>query len=87
MARIDSTQLSVDEIRATVEEAEAANRYVAGHACTARAVNRALRAGVRSIEHGNLLCSCSVRPVRGKPSAGRKRVVACGRPGPGKTAC
>ncbi|MEU6250846.1 amidohydrolase family protein [Glycomyces sp. NPDC047010] len=53
--RIDSTQFSVEEIRAIVEEAEAANRYVAGHAYTARAINRGLEAGVRSIEHGNLL--------------------------------
>jgi imidazolonepropionase-like amidohydrolase len=53
--RIDSTQYSMEELRAVVEEAEAANRYVAAHAYTARAANRALRAGVRSIEHGNLL--------------------------------
>jgi imidazolonepropionase-like amidohydrolase len=52
--RIDSTQFSEDELRAAVEEAEAANRYVAAHAYTSRAVSRALRAGVRSIEHGNL---------------------------------
>ncbi|MFI6920467.1 amidohydrolase family protein [Nonomuraea spiralis] len=58
--RVDSTQLSLEEIRAVVEEAEAANRYVAGHAYTARAVNRALRCGVRSIEHGNLLDETSV---------------------------
>jgi imidazolonepropionase-like amidohydrolase len=53
--RIDSTQFSIDEIEAVVQEATAANRYVAAHAYTARAINRALRAGVRSIEHGNLL--------------------------------
>jgi imidazolonepropionase-like amidohydrolase len=53
--RIDSTQYSIEEIEAAVDEAEAANRYVAAHAYTARAINRALRAGVRSIEHGNLL--------------------------------
>lgn len=53
--RIDSTQYSVPEIEAAVEEAAAANRYVGAHAYTARAINRALRAGVRSIEHGNLL--------------------------------
>lgn len=53
--RIDSTQYSVEEIEAAVGEAAAANRYVAAHAYTARAINRALRAGVRSIEHGNLL--------------------------------
>lgn len=53
--RIDSTQYSMDELRAIVEEADAANRYVTAHAYTARAVNRALRAGVRGIEHGNLI--------------------------------
>ena len=51
----------MDELRAVVEEAEAANRYVAAHAYTARAVNRALRAGVRSIEHGNLLDDETIR--------------------------
>lgn len=59
--RIDSTQYSLDEMRAAVEEAEAANRYVAAHAYTARAINRALEAGVRSIEHGNLLDDESLR--------------------------
>jgi len=59
--RIDSTQFSMDELRAVVEEATAANRYVAAHAYTARAVNRALEAGVRSIEHGNLLDDDSVK--------------------------
>nr|WP_205328516.1 amidohydrolase family protein [Glycomyces sp. YM15] len=58
--RIDSTQFSLEEIRAVVEEAEAANRYVAGHAYTARAVNRGLTAGVRSIEHGNLIDETSI---------------------------
>ncbi|MET8865150.1 amidohydrolase family protein [Nonomuraea sp. NPDC004580] len=58
--RIDSTQYSMEELRAVVEEAEAANRYVAAHAYTARAVNRALEAGVRSIEHGNLIDDSSV---------------------------
>ena len=58
--RIDSTQYSVEELRAVVQEAEAANRYVAAHAYTARAINRALEVGVRSIEHGNLLDDASV---------------------------
>ncbi|MBO0847962.1 MAG: amidohydrolase family protein [Pseudonocardia sp.] len=59
--RIDSTQFSVEEIRAAVEEATAANRYVLGHAYTARAVNRGLEAGVRSIEHGNLMDDTSIK--------------------------
>lgn len=58
--RIDSTQYSDEEIVAAVEEAAAANRYVAGHAYTARAINRALDLGVRTIEHGNLLDESSV---------------------------
>jgi imidazolonepropionase-like amidohydrolase len=62
--RVDSTQYSLEEIRAAVEEAEAANRYVLGHAYTARAVNRGLRAGVRSIEHGNLMDETSVALFR-----------------------
>ena len=58
--RIDSTQFSVAEIEAAVEEARAAGRYVTGHAYTAAAINRGLRAGVRCIEHGNLLDESSI---------------------------
>ncbi|MBQ6644934.1 MAG: amidohydrolase family protein, partial [Saccharopolyspora sp.] len=53
--RIDSTQYSTGELRAIAEEAAAANRYVAAHAYTGRSVSRALQAGIRSIEHGNLI--------------------------------
>jgi imidazolonepropionase-like amidohydrolase len=53
--RIGNTQFSLDEIRAAVEEAEAAELYVAAHIYTARAAKRALECGVRSIEHGNLI--------------------------------
>jgi imidazolonepropionase-like amidohydrolase len=59
--RVDSTQYSMEELRAIVEEAQAANRYVTGHAYTARAVNRGLEAGVGCIEHGNLMDESSVR--------------------------
>jgi imidazolonepropionase-like amidohydrolase len=59
--RIDSTQYSMEELRAIVEEAQAANRYVTGHAYTAQAVNRGLEAGVRCIEHGNLMDESSVQ--------------------------
>lgn len=59
--RVDSTQFSDEEIRAAVEEASAANRYVLGHAYTARSVNRGLELGVRSIEHGNLIDQRSVQ--------------------------
>jgi len=62
--RIDSTQFSDREILAAVEEADAANRYVTGHAYTARAVNRGLELGVRCIEHGNLIDDRSVELFR-----------------------
>lgn len=58
--RIDSTQFSMDELRAIVDEAAAANLYVAGHAYTSRALNRGLEAGVRTIEHGNLMDESSI---------------------------
>jgi imidazolonepropionase-like amidohydrolase len=62
--RIDSTQYSQEELRVVVEEARAANRYVTAHAYTARSVEHALTAGVRSIEHGNLIDEHSVELLR-----------------------
>ena len=62
--RVDSLQFSVDEIEAVVEEATNANRYVTGHAYTARAVNRGLELGLRCIEHGNLIDASSVELFR-----------------------
>lgn len=53
--RIGNTQFAREEILAAVEEAEASETYVAAHVYTARAANRALECGVRSIEHGNLI--------------------------------
>ncbi|MBM3573819.1 MAG: amidohydrolase family protein, partial [Alphaproteobacteria bacterium] len=49
------TQYAEEEIRAIVEEAEAAQTYVMAHAYTARAIARAIECGVRTIEHGNLI--------------------------------
>ena len=46
---------SEDELRAIVEEAGNANTYVMAHAYTPRAISRAVRCGVRTIEHGNLV--------------------------------
>jgi len=59
--RIDSTQFSLEEVDAIVEEATAANLHVMAHAYTARAINRLLSRGVRTIEHGNLLDEESCR--------------------------
>ena len=58
--RITSTQFTEDELRAIVNEANAANIPVMAHAYTSRAINRALKCGVKSIEHGNLLDQGSI---------------------------
>lgn len=58
--RVDSTQFSIEELTAIVEESTAANIYVTGHAYTSRAINRGLRVGVRCIEHGNLMDESSI---------------------------
>ncbi len=61
---IDGTQFSIDELRAAVEEAEAANLYALAHAYSPRAVTRAVQAGVRSIEHGNLIDEATARVMK-----------------------
>ena len=48
-------QFSDDEIAAAVWEAKAWGTYVMAHAYTPEAISRAVRLGVRSIEHGNLI--------------------------------
>ncbi|MFC7464030.1 amidohydrolase family protein [Brachybacterium sp. GCM10030252] len=62
--RVDSIQYSIAEMRAAVEEAADANRYVAAHAYTPGAIQRAISAGVRSIEHANLLDRASAEAIR-----------------------
>lgn len=52
---IHFVQFSGEEIRAAVEEAENAGKYVMAHAYTARCIQHAVRNGIRSIEHGNFL--------------------------------
>lgn len=52
---IDVTQYTLDEMKAAVEAADDWNTYVAVHAYTPRAVRRAIEAGVKCIEHGQLL--------------------------------
>lgn len=61
---IDGTQYSMDELRAICEEAQAANLYTMAHAYSPHAITRAIQAGVRSIEHGNLLDRASAEVMR-----------------------
>jgi imidazolonepropionase-like amidohydrolase len=52
---IDASQYTEAEFKAAVEAAENWNTYVAVHAYTPRAIQTAIRAGVKSIEHGQLM--------------------------------
>jgi imidazolonepropionase-like amidohydrolase len=63
---IDTTQYSVDELRAAVEAAEQWNTYVAVHAYTDAAVRNALEAGVKVIEHGHLLSEDTLKLLKKK---------------------
>jgi len=58
---IDMTQYTEAELRAAVEEAAARRTYVMAHAYIPESIIRAARAGIRSIEHGNLLDAESAR--------------------------
>jgi imidazolonepropionase-like amidohydrolase len=52
---LDVTQYTVAELRAAVEAAENWGTYVTVHAYTPRAVRQSIEAGVKCIEHGQLL--------------------------------
>ncbi len=51
----EAAQLTLEELKAGVEEARRADRRVAAHAHSAEGMKNAIRAGAHSIEHGTLL--------------------------------
>ncbi len=63
---VDVTQYTLGEMRAAVEAAEDWGTYVTVHAYTTRAVRRAIEAGVKCIEHGQLLDEDTLRLMAGK---------------------
>jgi imidazolonepropionase-like amidohydrolase len=58
---IDVTQYTLDEMKAAVEAADDWNTYVAVHAYTPKAVRRAIEAGVKCVEHGQLLDDSTIQ--------------------------
>lgn len=58
---LDVTQYTLDEMKAAVEAAEDWGTYVTVHAYTPRAVRRAVEAGVKVIEHGQLLDEATMK--------------------------
>lgn len=61
---LDSTQFSERELRAAVDAAADWNTYVMAHVYTPKGIMRAIKAGVKSIEHGQLADEESVRMMR-----------------------
>jgi imidazolonepropionase-like amidohydrolase len=59
-------QYSAEEMRAIVEEAEGWRTYAMAHAYTPEAIRRAVDAGVRTIEHGNLIDRATAEHMRAK---------------------
>jgi imidazolonepropionase-like amidohydrolase len=51
---LDVAQYTLDELKAAVEAADDWNTYVTAHAYTPKAMRRAVEAGIKCIEHGQL---------------------------------
>lgn len=63
---IESTQFTEAEIHAAVEAAENWGTYVAVHAYTPRAIRQAVAAGVKCIEHGQLIDEATAKLLADK---------------------
>lgn len=61
---LEYDQFTEEEIRAVVDEARRARRYVMAHVYSADGVKRLVRLGVRSIEHGNLIDDEAARMMK-----------------------
>jgi imidazolonepropionase-like amidohydrolase len=58
---LDTTQFTLEEIEAAVAAAENWGTYVTVHGYSPRAVNQAIDAGIKSVEHGQLLDEATLR--------------------------
>jgi imidazolonepropionase-like amidohydrolase len=61
---IDTSQYSPDELRAAVFEAEAVGTYVAAHVYSSRSIRNCVSAGVRTLEHCNLMDESAAKAVK-----------------------
>lgn len=60
---LDTTQYTVDELRAAVEEAQAAGTYAMAHTYSSTSIKNCIQAGIRTLEHGNLLDEEAARMI------------------------
>lgn len=61
---IDTSQYSLEELQAAVFEAESAGRYVGAHCYSERSILNSVQAGIRSIEHGNLITEKAAAAIK-----------------------
>lgn len=61
---ITHSQYSTDELRAAVFEAESAGKYVAAHCYADRSIILCAEAGIRTIEHGNLMTEAGAMAMK-----------------------
>ncbi|MGQ9646217.1 MAG: amidohydrolase family protein [Thermodesulfobacteriota bacterium] len=61
---IDTSQYSIEELKAVVEEARAVGTYVMAHVYSSRSILNCTAAGVRTLEHGNLLDEEAARAIK-----------------------
>ncbi len=61
---LDTAQFLEEEMRAAVRAAADWGTYVCSHVYTSQGIQRALRAGVRSIEHGQLADDATIRMIK-----------------------
>ena len=61
---LDAAQYLEEEMKAAVQAAADWGTYVCAHVYTSQGIQRAIRAGVKSIEHGQLADSATIRMMR-----------------------
>ena len=77
---LDTTQFTVAEMRAAVEEARAVGKYVLSHAYSDTAVRNAIEAGVRSVGQGHPIREAAARaPGDWEPQLGLGRLALAAR--------
>ena len=61
---IDTSQYSLEELKAIVFEAEAVGKYVSAHVYSPRSIMNCITAGIRTLEHGNLLDEKTAQAIK-----------------------
>jgi len=61
---LDTSQYSLEEMQAIVFEAESAGKYVSAHCYSDRGIKLCCKAGIRTIEHCNLITESSAKAMK-----------------------